>query len=285
MRSLLAAAGLALALAGCSAATPEVRPIAGTTLRYVQTFRLLHRRSGGEELPDLRIVRPVSVTCTDAAPESATFEVLHGDVSVWVDGEDGEPDFVAGTAGDAERAFDAAEANLATMYAALWATTAHLTGRGIIDVHGNLEAWGGPLENVRTERDEDPSTDLAGSFLESLLDDPGLLFAARDGEGRRPLQFRLGHWNASFRVKADVTETGDGAFTLAYASESGAERDGPFTDLRLHIAGTEARDPVTGELVRATLELTVSAEVPLGAPGAVRRDTGELAYELARAAD
>ena len=285
MRSFLVTACLALSLAACGAAPSEVRPVAGTTLRYVQTFRLQHRRSGGEELPDLRIVRPLSVTCTESTAESATFEILHGDVSVWVDSEAGEPDFVAATAGDAERAFDAEEANLATMYAALWATTAHLAGRGVIDVHGNLEAWGGPLEDVRTERDEDPSTDLAGSFLESLLDDPGLLFAARDGEGRRPLQFRLGHWNASFRVKADAEETDDGGFTLAYASDSGAERDGPFTNLTLGITGNEARDPVTGELLRATLELTVSADVPLGAPGAMRSDSGELVYELARAAD
>lgn len=273
---------LTLALAACAPSPPELRPAAGESIEYLQTFRVTERTSGGEELPDVTVVRDVTLTCTGADDAAATFEIVHGDVAVWIDGDTGEADFVATDAGAAERVFDADESELSTVFAALWATGAHLGGTATVERGGAVTHWSGALEEARVAREDDASTDLGGAFLESLVDDPRLLFAARDDEGRRVLRFRLAHWKATFRVAADVEPGEAGLHDLAYESRSGEQRDGPFTDFTLLVSGTTAQDPATGLVRDATLALDVSADVPAGPPGATRRDAAKIAYTLQR---
>jgi hypothetical protein len=272
---------LAASLAACSGTVPEVRPSVGQQHAYLQTFRITDRTSGGEELPSITITRRVTLSCTASGADTATFDMTNGDVAVWIDEDTGDADFVATDAGAATREFADEESDLATMYAALWATSAHAASEVTVDRLGRVRGLEGRSD--RAAPDEDPSTDLGGSFLESLVADASLLFATTDQQGNRNLQFRLAHWNASFKVAADVEHGDAGRHTFAYESRSGGQRDGPFLDLTLLIAGDAGQAPETGLLHDAVLTIDVSADVPTGPSGGTRRDAAKLEYTLQRA--
>ncbi len=284
---ILAGVLVAGVLGACTSdATPPVAPATGTTYAYVQTLLLRERRSGDEELPDVRIEQDVTVTAEAAGASGApdrdgtAVRIAYGDARVWVGETTGEPAFRAKDAGARDRLYAAAQSELSAMYAALFAVMAHSTLEARVDGRGVLHDVVGSDE-VRRRRDGDVASDVPGAMLESVLADPSFLFLARDADGRHPLRFELAHWNGAITLDSVIRDTGKSFLAIEREPSSGEGQDGPFGRLGVVLRGTATLGPGDGMLEGLDLLLEITADVAGGAGGA-RRDAALLTIGLSR---
>ena len=275
------ALSLLAGVAACAPSRVDVAPTPGETVTYLQRFRIDERSSRGEVLPDITIEQHVAVRCDESDGERARVHIAYGDAAVWIEGDQGEPQFVATDAGAIALLYERDDAELAQVYAALWAAMAHLELNATLDRSGALHDVRG-LEEVTRRRDGDVAADVGGSMLESLISDPSLLFLAVDEGGQNRIRVRLEPWNASFDISTTVREQEDGSYTLSYASPSGPDGGGPFAGMKLDVAGAGSRFPGTGVQGTRTLDVAVSADIPVGEGGTARRDAARVSYTLRR---